>query len=107
MIPLTIALSRLVPLLLLLRINPPWVWGLPAIALMTSQSIATVVALQTIRWSQLTAYWRLAEGCHLAAWALFVALQPDAPQPTGGLSHALFAFLGACLRPTLPGKREA
>ena len=106
MIPLTIAASRLVPLILLLRINPPWVWELPSIALIISQSIATLLALQTLLWSQLATYWRLAEGCHLAAWALFVALQPDASQPTGGLSHAAFAFLSACLRPTLAGKRE-
>ncbi len=107
MIPLTIAVSRLAPLILLLQVNPPWVWGLPALALMISQSLATALALMAALGQPITQGWRLAEGCHLAAWGLFVLLHGDAPQPTGGLSHAVFAFLAACLRPTAAGKGKA
>ena len=106
MIPFAIAASRLAPLICLMRIQPLWVWPAPALALILSQGVATALALNTTLRVDHIKYWRRAEALHLAAWLLFAVLHSGQPQPSGGLAHALLAFLSACLSPSLPGREE-
>ena len=95
------------PLIYLLSVQPLWVWPAPALALILSQGIATAFALNAAFRGHPIGYWRKAEALHLAAWLLFILLQPGQPQPSGGLAHALLAFLSACLSPSLAGRENS
>jgi hypothetical protein len=107
MIAFSLGLSRLVPLVHLLWIQPIWVWPAPALALITAQSAAIFFAFNAALKTQHIGLWRGAEALHFTAWGLFALCQSGQAQPSGGLPHALLALLSACLSPSLTGKRNS